>query len=63
MKTKKENKGYLCNAIGNRGLIHAWGTGLTKEQAKEQCKLAIKESLESNPSRVRHAPFTYVFEE
>jgi hypothetical protein len=63
MKSKKRTINYICNAIGNRGLIHAWGTGPTKEQAEEQCKLAIKESLEENHSRVRHAPFTYVIEE
>ena len=62
MKTKKEEKGYLCNAIGNRGLVHAWGTGPTKEQAEEQCRLAVKESLEENHSKWRHAPFTYVIE-
>ena len=59
----KEEKGYLCNAIGNRGLVHAWGTGPTKEQAEEQCRLAVKESLEENHSKWRHAPFTYVIEE
>ena len=63
MKTKKENKGYLCNAIGNRGLVHAFGTGPTKEIAKEQCRLAIIESLEENKTKYRHAPFTYVIEE
>jgi|TARA_R110000764_G_scaffold202144_1_gene287398 hypothetical protein len=62
MKTKNENKGYLCHAIGNRGLAHAWGTGPTKEIAEEQCKLSVKESLEENKTKWRHAPFKYVIQ-
>ena len=28
-------------------------------EAKKQCKLAVKESIDDNPSKVRHAPFSY----
>ena len=55
----KKTKSYICYAIGNRGLRHAWRTGPTKEEAKKQCKLAVKESIDDNPSKVRHAPFSY----
>ena len=30
-----------------------------EQEAKKQCKLAVKESIDDNPSKVRHAPFSY----
>ena len=52
----------LCHAIGNRGLAHAWGVGKTEKEAEEQCRLAVKESLEENKTKWRHAPFKYVIQ-
>ena len=56
------DKEILCHAIGNRGLAHAWGVGKTEKEAEEQCRLAIKESLEQNKTKWRHAPFKYVIQ-
>jgi len=57
MKSKK--KSFICYAIGNMGLRHAWGSGSTEKEAEEQCRLAVKESIEHNPSKLRHSPYTY----
>ena len=56
----KKEKEFLCHAIGNRELVHAWGCGKTEKEAEEQCKLAVKESLEETPSKARHSPYRYV---
>ena len=60
--TMKKEKEILCHAIGNRGLAHAWGIGKTEKEAEEQCVLAVKESLEENKTKWRHAPFKYVIQ-
>ena len=57
-----DKKEILCHAIGNRGLAHAWGVGKTEKEAEEQCRLAVKESLEENKTKWRHAPFKYVIQ-
>ena len=57
-----DKKEILCHAIGNRGLAHAWGIGQNEKEAEEQCRLAIKESLEENKTKWRHAPFKYVIQ-
>ena len=31
----------------------------TEKEAEEQCRLAVKESIEHNPSKLRHSPYTY----
>ena len=56
------DKEILCHAIGNRGLAHAWGVGKNEKEAEEQCRLAVKESLEENKTKWRHAPFKYVIQ-
>ena len=56
------DKEILCNAIGNRGLAHAWGVGKTEKEAEEQCRLPIKEPLKENKTKWRHAPFKYVIQ-
>ena len=50
---------FICEAIGNRGLVHAWGRGKDKVEAELQCKLAVSESLQETPSKIRHFPMTY----
>ena len=52
-------KSFICHAIGNKGLIHAWGRGRDKVEAELQCKLAVQESLQETPSKIRHFPMTY----
>ena len=59
MKKQKNNKSFICHAIGNRGLIHAWGRGKDRVEAELQCKLAVQESLQERPSKIRHLPMTY----
>ena len=56
---EKNKKSFLCHAIGNRGLIHAWGRGSTVEEAESQCRLAVKESIADSRFKLRHAPYTY----
>ena len=53
------NKSFICHAIGNRGLTHAWGRGKDRVEAELQCKLAVQESLQETPSKIRHFPMTY----
>jgi hypothetical protein len=52
-------KSFICHAIGNKGLTHAWGRGRDKVEAELQCKLAVQESLQETPSKIRHFPMTY----
>ena len=60
--TTFDEKEIRCHAIRNRGLAHAWGVGKTEKEAEEQCRLAVKESLEENKTKWRHAPFKYVIQ-
>jgi len=55
----KKEKMFLCEAIGNRGLVHAWGRGKDEVTAKLQCRMAVEESLKETPSKIRHFPMTY----
>jgi|TARA_X000001388_G_scaffold52488_2_gene38218 hypothetical protein len=55
----KKQKTFLCEAIGNRGLVHAWGRGNNKTEARIQCRLAVEESLKETPSKIRHFPIRY----
>ena len=60
MSEKKDDDYYLCQAIGRRGLTHAWGQGKTPEQAMAQCHKAVKESIADTPSKLRHKPYAYI---
>tara|TARA_R100001129_G_scaffold39693_1_gene26742 strand:- start:522 stop:737 length:216 start_codon:yes stop_codon:yes gene_type:complete len=55
----KKQKMFICEAFGNRGLVHAWGRGKNELTARLQCELAVKESLIEKPSKIRHFPMTY----
>jgi hypothetical protein len=60
MKNKKDDDFFLCYAIGRRGVSHAWGKGKTQEEAQQQCKLAVSESIREKPSKMRHRPYAYI---
>ena len=60
MKDKNENDFFLCYAIGRRGVSHAWGKGKTQEEAQKECELAVRESIQENPSKTRHAPYAFM---
>nr|BAR15121.1 hypothetical protein [uncultured Mediterranean phage uvMED] len=60
MKNKKDDDFFLCYAIGRRGVSHAWGKGKTQEEAQQQCKLAVSESIREKPSKIRHRPYAYI---
>lgn len=59
----KKEKMFLCEAIGNRGLVHAWGRGKNEVEARIQCRIAVEESLKETPSKIRHFPMTYKIKE
>jgi len=60
MKNKKDDDFFLCYAIGRRGVAHAWGKGKTQQEAQQQCKLAVSESIREKPSKMRHRPYAYI---
>jgi hypothetical protein len=60
MKNKKDDDFFLCYAIGRRGVSHAWGKGKTQEEAQQQCKLAVSESIREKLSKMRHRPYAYI---
>ena len=60
MKNKNDNDFFLCYAIGRRGVSHAWGKGKTQEEAQQQCELAITESIQHSPSKIRHKPYAFI---
>ena len=59
----KKEKMFLCEAIGNRGLVHAWGRGKNEVEARIQCRIAVEESLKETQSKIRHFPMTYKIKE
>jgi len=61
MKNKKDDDFFLCYAIGRRGVAHAWGKGKTEEEAKKECELAVRESIQHSPSKLRHKPYAFIF--
>jgi hypothetical protein len=56
------DKEILCHEIGNRGLTHTRAVGKTEKEAEEQCRLAVKESIDENKTKWQHALFKNLIE-